>query len=464
MKCEKCGAELREGAKFCTKCGAKAGPAADAFCGECGAKLKPGDAFCPECGTPVPGSGEMKRRGRPPKARPETAEDSLSLESESPAEAAGLRNVSGFYYAPNRGCRVSQSYRAAVCCTAYELHRFDGSGTMLKHQPDPKNGEPYPKAVTQTPEGILTAGLLYDSDSRTSRYLLCRYDDGLQLLGKQEIGTYKGDVSEHFFLTPDYVYILLDHGEGEKLRIFKYDIAAGKGETKALPAKYRVDLDSSYADGEKLYLSLTERKTVRDEDGYEQTTDTTVFALLDTQVWGLTVLWNISAFSGSHIFNEWIFFPDFPQGLAWTSTTAEEQRKYGIPANALAARSLLNGAILPQREPWLLPTERYQQLNGRNYDADVLDLGVNFFYFNGNTAYFGNGRCGFYALDRDGTVSDDWDPIANPDRHPTAMEETVVWKENIYAKLDCSNCFYRYDDRFQSLYPGAGSEITVREV
>ena len=47
MKCAKCGAENREGAKFCNECAAPI----DALCPRCGARNKPGAKFCDECGT-----------------------------------------------------------------------------------------------------------------------------------------------------------------------------------------------------------------------------------------------------------------------------------------------------------------------------------------------------------------------------------------------------------------------------
>ena len=62
MKCSKCGSELKEGQKFCTKCGtpvsvnpqvvSKEIPAA-AVCSKCGSPLKPGQKFCTKCGTPT---------------------------------------------------------------------------------------------------------------------------------------------------------------------------------------------------------------------------------------------------------------------------------------------------------------------------------------------------------------------------------------------------------------------------
>src|SRR6516162_5800778 len=47
MKCAKCGADNREGAKFCNECAAPI----EASCPKCSAKNKPGAKFCDECGT-----------------------------------------------------------------------------------------------------------------------------------------------------------------------------------------------------------------------------------------------------------------------------------------------------------------------------------------------------------------------------------------------------------------------------
>jgi class 3 adenylate cyclase/tetratricopeptide (TPR) repeat protein len=47
MKCAKCGAENREGAKFCNECAAPI----EASCPKCGSRNKAGAKFCDECGT-----------------------------------------------------------------------------------------------------------------------------------------------------------------------------------------------------------------------------------------------------------------------------------------------------------------------------------------------------------------------------------------------------------------------------
>ena len=61
MKCPRCQAENREGARFCRECGATFG----AVCSSCGAKVEAGSKFCDGCGaphaaTPVPGLGPSR--------------------------------------------------------------------------------------------------------------------------------------------------------------------------------------------------------------------------------------------------------------------------------------------------------------------------------------------------------------------------------------------------------------------
>lgn len=51
--CEKCGAELAEGQKFCENCGTPRGEKKKRFCENCGAELAEGQIFCSACGTRV---------------------------------------------------------------------------------------------------------------------------------------------------------------------------------------------------------------------------------------------------------------------------------------------------------------------------------------------------------------------------------------------------------------------------
>lgn len=49
--CKSCGAELADGAKFCVKCGAQ-----QAFCPSCGKQMQGEHKFCPNCGTDLSNS------------------------------------------------------------------------------------------------------------------------------------------------------------------------------------------------------------------------------------------------------------------------------------------------------------------------------------------------------------------------------------------------------------------------
>ena len=54
--CNRCGAPIPEGVRFCNSCGAPQIPAANPapkFCVSCGHPMATGSAFCNNCGTPV---------------------------------------------------------------------------------------------------------------------------------------------------------------------------------------------------------------------------------------------------------------------------------------------------------------------------------------------------------------------------------------------------------------------------
>ena len=61
MTCSSCGAENRQGRKFCSQCGA----ALAVICPSCGAPNDPGDRFCGECGAIV-APGEASAASSPP--------------------------------------------------------------------------------------------------------------------------------------------------------------------------------------------------------------------------------------------------------------------------------------------------------------------------------------------------------------------------------------------------------------
>ena len=66
QKCAKCGAVLRENAKFCLECGEKVSPPGDAgtvVCPGCGAQVPPGK-FCLQCGAPLAAAPKCPNCGK----------------------------------------------------------------------------------------------------------------------------------------------------------------------------------------------------------------------------------------------------------------------------------------------------------------------------------------------------------------------------------------------------------------
>src|SRR5215470_11756709 len=92
MRCAKCGAENREGARFCNDCAA---PLA-AQCPACGAVNKPGARFCDACAT------ALSARPQQPLQPPATAVR-LNAEDPGPQAAEGERKTVTALFADIKG-------------------------------------------------------------------------------------------------------------------------------------------------------------------------------------------------------------------------------------------------------------------------------------------------------------------------------------------------------------------------
>jgi hypothetical protein len=92
VKCAKCGADNREGRKFCAKC---ATPLAR-LCPRCGAQNQPDEDFCGECAVPLaqtPGAPPKKPREAP--IRIVEAPGPESLEGERKTVTALFADIKG---------------------------------------------------------------------------------------------------------------------------------------------------------------------------------------------------------------------------------------------------------------------------------------------------------------------------------------------------------------------------------
>src|SRR5215469_8334907 len=78
MRCSKCGADNREGRKFCTQCGS----ALAAKCPRCGAAIEPAEKFCGECGAAVGTPSAAIRKSDEPQIRLADTPASENVEGE----------------------------------------------------------------------------------------------------------------------------------------------------------------------------------------------------------------------------------------------------------------------------------------------------------------------------------------------------------------------------------------------
>src|SRR5262247_216385 len=84
MKCPRCQAENRAGAKFCEDCGASLATP----CHACGAELTPGKKFCGSCGAPTSSDKPVERSDKPAERAAEVADRFASPQSYTPKHLA----------------------------------------------------------------------------------------------------------------------------------------------------------------------------------------------------------------------------------------------------------------------------------------------------------------------------------------------------------------------------------------
>src|SRR5215467_12675792 len=82
MKCSKCGADNREGQRFCTQCGSPL----TAKCPRCGAATEPGEKFCGACGGALSNNGVGMYSPPSPSSTSETQTDTGQIGESAPSK------------------------------------------------------------------------------------------------------------------------------------------------------------------------------------------------------------------------------------------------------------------------------------------------------------------------------------------------------------------------------------------
>lgn len=410
--CSNCGAPLREGAGFCSACGAAVNTAV--FCSQCGTELSAGDKFCYACGAPVkaaepkaaPATGEQpRRRGRPPKnAAPAPAEE-VSMKDTYPS-------VLGFY---DKCCRaVSISDRAAVFGDYDGLFRVDKDLHMLSHNIGYGLFQ-----VVQTKTGIRVLLDDYGDSGRTLELL--ELDDDLKILSRRQVATLPGDdmpeecgyaMSEHYLFTVRYLPVENEDGDtihqditftrlcldsGEELVLSGNDV-----QVEGCPLSQCYE-NSLLADSGILYFSGAVQE--RDEDG--DASYPGVWMAIDFDAGEFRPLWKGKGYPA---YGRPEFF-DFAKGIMWTHPREMEMKRRGwekSPKKYLVPRKIgWNNPILANYNVWTL-------------NDKVDDLA----YFDGEHAYYAPSYYQFYMVDANGYISEDWNGTGHG-----RTETAVVWPQ-----------------------------------
>lgn len=407
--CVKCGAPLREGAKFCGACGAKA--ELRRFCTQCGEPLEPGEKFCAQCGAPVEDAPAPAVPGASREKKPD------------------FPDVRGFYGDRHKAVSVSDEALVWYDNSAYCLYRLDRDWTLHSAQPGQLTD------VIQTRDGVLA--LHYHETRDGTTLVLKTLDKHLSLLSERPLCEIPaGDAVEEccYFMTQFDLFVLqytmsydaqtdrdrstdvflrqIDLATGET-REWKWDRLEWKGWAVCfddLPAFLGVD-------GERPCLSVGLQKGEDNERAV---------LIFDPRTGSFSSLWQGRGDDGRPMFFDW------KKHIMWTRPTrAEAESRVDVTERSLVARKLApNSPMLSNLSVW-------QEYHGGSY----------FTYFDGEHAYYAPSYFQFFAYTQSGAQSEDW----NQSGHGRA-ETAVVWPQADKIVMDLM-ADYRY-----TVYPMAAAK------
>ena len=138
MVCKNCGAELLEGASFCTSCGTPIVEKKETLCTQCGSPISEEHAFCPYCGTST-------KQHSAPNTTPCTAEDPKSkLLAGLFGILLGAFGVHNFYLGFNKKAIVQLILGVLGCTTIISAlwGLVEGIMILTAANPTDANGKP----------------------------------------------------------------------------------------------------------------------------------------------------------------------------------------------------------------------------------------------------------------------------------------------------------------------------------
>lgn len=379
--CINCGAEVREGANFCGKCGTRI----KSICTQCGCNLLPDDNFCPKCGAQARSNYTVY-----PQA-PDLNNMWSQNFDESESDKGKLLTQPGFYW--KSALKINASQRALLLSQQGNMYRYDGE-KMIRISS-------YQFEDFVQKDNFIYA-LKFDWKGHIS---LCLYSDELILCSKKEIFSFDFDEEIDdiaFCMNSQYVFFVIKNRDNS-YSFYKYSILTEKTTSHTFKG---INLDSSfslklYANGEKLYFKHSSKHLDADGDVVEDE----YFTELDTVAWKGRNLWKYGE-EDRDVPSDQIYL-DFSNNIVWTFATKAECRVHQWSEPTLIQRSLdYPELILYSHNKWTMP------------------MSNSFSYFDGELALSAREDC-LLKVEPDGSTSVwyDWPH--------TETDSTVIWNNQL---------------------------------
>ena len=415
LLCESCGAALKSGAKFCSKCGAKV--IEKKYCAKCGTELDPGDLFCSACGAPVDGEAEPSRKMKPAgKTEVKVVNDSGYYPSEPRYSGHIHVNTPDFYFF------VLASYASI----ARVDKNMAGKWVSIHNE----YAVPHIEAMSIV-DGTL-AVLVAESYKENHKHYLEYFTLDLEFIRSEQADGLIGLAEEsesmvHFRMNDSHVFEIVEEYDGQKYydcKILAYDIASKR--TDIIP----VVLDGSiswvnniWLHRDKLYISLSGDK--KDEDGDDDPFE--YLLRVDTEYKAVEILCK------RYEDNYWPEFFDFEKDVMWTYLTDAECKRLGLITEErkkyLGARKIKQEApILKEYPVWKFDCRESGFSFNRYYKS----------YFDGEFMFIAPSYWEFHVYTKSG------DEVKWPLGRHGRTETAFVWNDKIIGDLCADHkWFYR---------------------
>lgn len=415
LLCESCGAALKKGAKFCSKCGAKV--VEKRYCANCGAELDPDDLFCGACGTPVDDAGGAEPAG------------GAGREKSSGQAAVKVVKDSGYYSLGIEKPHVNTPDHYFFETEKGEIARLDKSmaGKTVPPRNEYGRGGIQAMGVVDGALAVLMEGSFGGEDKCYLEY----YTFDLEYIRSEALEGLKGPRSSEYFVDGSHMfYIVYEYaGQTEENRkyyhykVISYDILSKRSTEIPVVVKdlQAESIERAWCDQSNLYLEIAgvDTKADKDADNYKSW-----FIRVDAKYKATEILADRYNRDGDKGYP--LFF-DFEKDVMWTYLTDAECKRFGLIRNEhsykegyLGARKIRPGAPVLKEYPIWKITDKFAMEGG---------------YFDGEFMFSDRGVYDFYTCTQSG------DMIKWPNYGGGKTVNSFVWNDKIIGDL---HAHYRY--------------------